>query len=98
MIAAFVRFQYGSDFDETKVRKIADAAHVKFEGMPGLRSKVFTVRPRSKEAINVYVWETEASAKAFFTDELVERITSLYGVRPVVEFADVAALVENRPT
>jgi hypothetical protein len=65
--------------------------------MPGLRSKVFTVQPGSKEATNVYVWETEASAKTFFTDELVARVTSPYGVRPSIEFADVAALVENRP-
>lgn len=32
-----------------------------------------------------------------FTDQLLEMVTGLYGVRPSVEFAQVAALVENRP-
>jgi hypothetical protein len=64
--------------------------------MPQLRSKAFTVRPEAKSATNVYVWESEDAAKAFFTDELLERVTGLYGVRPSVELAQVAAWVENR--
>jgi len=35
------------------------------------------------------------AAKAFFTDELLERATGLYGVRPTVEFVQIATLVEN---
>jgi hypothetical protein len=96
MVAVFVTFQYGNDFNEAKVRKIAQQASGKFQGMPQLRSKVFTVRPEAKSATNVYVWESEDAAKAFFTDELLERVTGLYGVRPNVELAQVAALVENR--
>ena len=96
MVAVFVTFQYGNDFNEAKVRKIAQQASGKFQGMPQLRSKAFTVRPEAKSATNVYVWESEDAAKAFFTDELLERVTGLYGVRPNVELAEVAALVENR--
>jgi hypothetical protein len=96
MVAVFVTFQYGSDFNEAKVRNIAQQASGKFQGMPQLRSKAFTMRPEAKSATNVYVWDSEEAAKAFFTDELVERVTGLYGMRPHVEFAQVAALVENR--
>jgi hypothetical protein len=96
MIAVFVTFQYGSEFDEARVRKIAAEASGKFQGMPQLRSKAFTVRPESRKATNVYVWESEEAARAFFTDQLVERVTGLYGVKPTLEFASVAALVENR--
>jgi hypothetical protein len=45
--------------------------------------------------MNVYIWESEDAAKAFFTDELLERVTKLYGVRPIIEFVHIAALVEN---
>jgi hypothetical protein len=31
----------------------------------------------------------------FFSDELVERVTDLYGVRPSVSFVEVAELVDN---
>ena len=95
MIGVFVTFSYGDDFDERAVRKIAETARVRFEGMPGLRSKAFTLNSGKREATNFYVWESEDAARAFFTDELVERVTGLYGVRPSVEFVQIATLVEN---
>ena len=95
MIGVFITFRYGDNFDERAVRKIAEIARVRFEGMPALRSKAFTLNPGKREAVNFYVWESEAAAKAFFTEELVERVASLYGVRPGVEFVQIGTLVEN---
>src|SRR5262245_56485322 len=95
MIGVFITFHYGDNFDEQSVRKIAETASARFEGMPGLRSKVFTVNSVKREATNFYVWESEEAAKDFFNDALLERVTSLYGVRPNVEFVQIAALVEN---
>ncbi|MBB5463677.1 YdhR family protein [Paraburkholderia sp. Cpub6] len=95
MIGVFVTFCYGDNFDEQAVGKIAETARAKFDGMPGLRSKAFTLNPGKREATNFYVWESEDAAKAFFTDELLDRVTSLYGVRPNVEFVQIATLVEN---
>ena len=95
MIGVFVTFRYADNFDEQAVRKIAEAARARFEGMPGLRSKAFTLNAGKREATNFYVWESEDAAKAFFTDELIERVTDLYGIRPSVEFVQIAALVEN---
>jgi hypothetical protein len=95
MIGVFVIFRYGANFDERAVRKIAETARVRFESRPGLRSKAFTLNSGKREAVNFYVWDSEDAAKAFFTDELVERIAGLYGVRPSVEFVQIATLVEN---
>ena len=95
MIGVFVTFRYGDNFDEQTVRKIAETARARFEGMPGLRSKAFTVNSRKREATNFYVWESEDAAKAFFNEELLERLTGLYGVRPSVDFVQIATLVEN---
>ena len=95
MIGVFVTFRYGDDFDEPVVRKIAETARAKFEGMPGLHSKAFTLDSRKREATSFYVWESEGAARAFFTDELLARVTGLYGVRPSVEFVQIAALVEG---
>jgi heme-degrading monooxygenase HmoA len=96
MIGVFVTFRYGENFDEGAVRKIAEAARVRFEGMPGLRSKAFTFNSEKREAANFYVWDSEDDAKAFFTDGVIERVAGLYGVRPSVEFVQIATLVENR--
>jgi len=95
MIGVVVTFHYGEDFDEQAVRNIAAAAREKFEGMPGLRSKAFTFNPGKREATNFYVWDSEEAGEGFFTDQLLERVTGLYGVRPSVEFVQIAALVEN---
>jgi hypothetical protein len=96
MIAVLVRFRYESGFNEARVRQVAEGARARFEGMPGLRSKAFTIDPVNREAINFYVWESEEAAKAFFSPQLIDRVAELYGVRPTVQFVDVAVLVDNR--
>ena len=95
MIGVFVTFRYTDDFDEQALQKIAETARPRFEGMPGLRSKVFTVNSEKREATNFYVWDSEDAARAFFNDALLERVTGLYGVRPSVEFVQIVTLVEN---
>lgn len=95
MIGVFVTCRYGENFDEQALRKIAVSARGMFEGMPGLRSKAFTLNSGKREAANFYVWDSEDAARAFFTDQLLERVTGLYGVRPSVEFVEIATLVEN---
>ena len=95
MIGVFVTFRYGDNFNEQTVRKIAETVRAKFEGMAELRSKAFTLNSAKREATNFYVWDSEDAAKALFTEELLERVTGLYGVRPSVEFVQIAALVEN---
>lgn len=98
MIGVFVTFRFGDNFNEQAVRKIAETARSKFEGMPELHSKAFTFNVAKHEATNFYVWDSEDAARAFFTDELVERVTGLYGVSPTIEFVQIATLVENTRT
>ena len=95
MVGVFVTFRYGDNFDEQAVRKIAETARARFEGMPGLRSKAFTINSAKREAANFYIWDSEDAAKNFFTAALLDRVTGLYGVRPDVEFVQIATLVEN---
>jgi len=97
MIGTFVTFRYAEKFDEQAVRKIAEASHAKFAGMPGLRSKTFTINPAKREAANFYIWNSEDAAKTFFTDAMLERVRRIYGVRPSVEFVQIAAFVEGAP-
>jgi heme-degrading monooxygenase HmoA len=94
MIAVFVRFD-GEGLDEDVVRKVAAEAKPMFDGMPGLRSKYFTLAESRDKATNVYIWDSESAAREFFSDELVERVTGLYGVRPRVEFAEIVEVVDN---
>ena len=95
MIGVMVTFRYGDEFDEQAVRKIAEAARPRFEGLKGLRSKAFTFSSAKREATNFYLWDSEEAARAFSNEQLLERVTALYGVRPDVEFVEIATFVDN---
>ena len=94
MIAVFVTFD-ADRLDEARVRKVALEARGMFEGMPGLRNKLFTLADEKQRARNVYVWNTEDAARAFFSEQLLERVTGLYGVRPQIEFAEIIEMIDN---
>jgi hypothetical protein len=97
VIGVIVQFEYGDDFDRGRVEAIAHGARERFEGLPGLRQKAFTVDETGRRATNVYLWDSEDEARAFFGEAMIERVGELYGVRPTVAFVDVAELVDNRP-
>jgi hypothetical protein len=98
MIGTFINFRSEPGLDRSAVTAIAERAAPTFENMPGLRSKAFTFDPDSGTATNFYVWESEEAARAFFSPELVERLTGLYGAAPDIRFVDIAALVDNGVT
>ena len=95
MIGVFVTFHLADNFNERALREIAESARAKFEGMPGLRSKAFTLNAKKREATNFYVWDSETAAKAFFTPAILDMITKLYGVRPTIDFVEIATLIDN---
>jgi len=95
MHCVIVEFQYGADFDPAQVAGIAREARGRFEGLPQLRQKAFTIDAENRRATNVYLWESEDAARGFFSDELVDQVTGIYGVRPTLTFGEVAELVEN---
>jgi heme-degrading monooxygenase HmoA len=96
MLAVFVDLAFDEDARD-RVAKVAAEASPIFEGMPGLRQKAFTMDPSGRKATNVYLWDSEEAARAFFTDELVEQVVGLYGARPTVRYAEVVGLVSNAP-
>jgi hypothetical protein len=95
MHCVIIEFQYGDEFDRARVAGIAREARGSFEAMPQLRQKAFTIDEQNRRATNVYLWESEDAARGFFNEELVDRVTGLYGVRPTVAFSEVAELVDN---
>ena len=95
MTGVTVSFDYDGDFDRARVIEVAKQARVMFEGMPGLQFKFFTFDEKQQRATNFYVWESKALAEAFFTEELRERVTGLYGVGPTINFLEIAEIVDN---
>jgi hypothetical protein len=95
VIGVNVSFQYEGSFDRSRVIGIAENARALFEGMPGLRFKFFTFDEAAQRANNFYVWDSKEAALEFYSDELRERVTALYGIAPEIEFVEVAQIVDN---
>jgi hypothetical protein len=95
MFGVFVTFEYDGDFDRARVEKVAKNARGMFEGMPDLCQKFFTFDEKQGRAVNFYVWDSEDAAERFFSEDLRERVTGLYGVAPTVEFVEIAQAVDN---
>jgi len=95
MTGVTVTFTYDGGFDRLRIIEVAKQARGMFEGMPGLRLKAFTLDDKQQRAMNFYLWESKEAAEAFFTHELRERVTGLYGVAPTIDFLEVAELVDN---
>ena len=53
------------------------------------------LRSSAQRASNFYVWDSREAALEFFSDELRERVTGLYGVAPEIEFVEIAQFVDN---
>ncbi len=96
MIGVIVTLGPGEDLNRQRASAAAEQAAPMFEGMDGLRSKVFMWNDETGTVINTYVWDSESAARAFFTPELKAQIIELWGVEPQVQFAEVSALVDNR--
>lgn len=96
MIGVLVTFDYDGDFDRSRVEKVAQNGRGLFEGMPSLAAKFFTLDEEQQRARNFYVWESREAAERFFSDELRERVTVLYGTSPSIEFLEIAEIVDNR--
>ena len=95
MIGVIVTFEYQGDFDRHRIINVAEKARAMFEGMPGLRFKFFTFDEQHQSASNFYVWESREAAEGFFSEELRDRVTELYGVRPRIDFLEIAQIVDN---
>jgi len=98
VICVSVQFDYDDDgFDRSRAIEVASHARKMFEGMAGLRFKVFTIDEAHRRVLNFYLWDSREAAEAFFTEELREGVTGLYGVPPTISFLEIAEFVDNTP-
>jgi hypothetical protein len=94
MIGVLVTFTQPGGFDRSTLAEIAGEARGTFDGMPGLRFKSFAL-DHAGRAQNFYLWDDEEKGRAFFTEEIVEMVTGIYGVAPKIEYVDVLEVVDN---
>lgn len=98
MVEVLLVFLFGPEFDEARIRQVAEAAQGESSATPGLRSKELMIDAANRGAVHLYIWDSEDAAREFFTPDRVELITALYGVRPSVQFNhQIKTIVLARP-
>ena len=97
MIGVLVSFPQTEEGDRSGLAEIAAKERGTFEGMPGLRFKTFTIDDDG-QARNFYLWDDDEKARAFFSEEIVEMVTGVYGVAPKIEYFDVLEFIDNSGT
>src|SRR4029450_14145142 len=80
----------GPGTDRERASAAAEKTAPMFEGMEGLRSKVYMWDEETRTVTNTYVWDSESAARAFFTPGLKAEVLGLWGAEPQVRFAEGA--------
>lgn len=65
MIGVIVTIGPGENLDRQRASAVAEQEAPKFEGMDGLRSKVFMWDDETGTVTSTYVWDSEPAAGAF---------------------------------
>ena len=98
MVEVLLTFRFGPEFDEVRIRQVAEGAQAEPNATPGLRSKELMIDATNQGAVHLYAWDSEDAAREFFTPDRLELITALYGVRPSVHFKhQIKTVVLARP-
>ena len=97
MITVIVKYKPAKTYAREEIATMlkAGAEHM-FKGMPHLLSKQFCFDVNTNEGLSVYLWDSRASAEAFFTPEFLEGFEQSMGAVPSVEYCDTVVVVDNR--
>ncbi len=90
---AIVRFPAPANLAGDKLRAVLQNAVPRYQGVPGLHRKYFL--GNDTLGGGVYEWDSRATAQAFYNDAWRERLRTVYGAVPPVEYFDEHAVVDN---
>jgi hypothetical protein len=90
---AIVRFPAPAGLTGAKLRAVLEDGVPRYQGLPGLHRKYFA--GNATHGGGIYEWESRAAADAFYNDAWRERLRTVYGATPEIQFFDVHAVVDN---
>lgn len=90
---AIVRFPAPAGLTGAKLRAVLEDGVPRYQALAGLHRKYFA--GNATHGSGIYEWESRAAADAFYNDAWRERLRTVYGAVPEIEFFDVHAVVDN---
>ena len=90
---AIVRFPAPAALGGERLRKVLEDAVPRYQVIPGLHRKYFL--GNDTHGGGVYEWQDRATAQAFYDAAWYERMRTVYGVVPDIQYFDLHAVVDN---
>jgi hypothetical protein len=81
--------------DEPAIRDLFAGVAGNYLGVAGLIRKYFVFTEDATRVIGIYVWETEAAAEAFYSDEWMAGVTERWGAAPIKQEWLVPVVAES---
>ena len=73
---------------------IKGTAHT-YQGIPGLIRKYYGIAADGSSLVGIYLWESQAAANAFYTDDWVEMVTKRWAAPPQRQEWETPMVVES---
>ena len=97
MVTVIVKYKMPKKYTREEVSAmLKHSAENMFKGIPHLHSKQFCFDVATSEGLSVYLWDSRASAEAFFSDQFLETFRQSMGATPTIEYHDTIVTVDNR--
>ena len=90
---AIVRFPAPAGLTGAKLRAVMEEGVPRYRDLPGLHRKYFA--GNTTHGAGIYEWDSRAAAEAFYDETWRERLRTVYGAVPDVQFFDIHAVVDN---
>jgi heme-degrading monooxygenase HmoA len=81
---------------ESDIEARFEASTPIFSSMPGLVRKYFCFDSEQREGVSLYIWESEAAAKACFdSPQFQDGFRNAFGCEPKIRLVGMRHLVDN---
>lgn len=95
MITVIVLYPLPANTNASEISRAFATVAPAFRGVSGLVRKQFLLAADCRSAGGVYLWESEAAARAFMQERVAPMIREKFRVEPAIEFYNSPVIVEN---
>lgn len=92
-VAVVVSIAIPPGITDDRLKAEYDKAAPRYQAIPGLIRKYFTIEP--KRFGGIYYWSSKAAAQAWFDDAWTARVKATYGSDAVVTYYDVPLAIDG---
>jgi hypothetical protein len=95
MHTVFVTFTFPKPVARDALLSRFKQSEARFRGLPKLIRKYFCYDEANHTGHSVYLWESEADARAFFSEAFIASFAEKFGCTPELKYVDTLMVIDN---